>query len=166
MPRTARVVAFSTTPEMVDRIDEVARSRGMTRSELLRDAFRAYDPGGGVARETAARYGAATGFARVRDSRAELARVCRARGVARLWLFGSAVRDDFMAGESDYDFMVEWRDSAPKGPWLSHLLDLESDLSAIVGAHVDVVEVGTVRNRLVAAQMERERVLIYDAARP
>lgn len=167
MPRTAKVVAFSTTPEMAEQIDFAARRRGMTRSELLRDAFRSYAGLADAVREGRAAYGtavAAAGFEAVRAGRAEIARICRARGVARLWLFGSAAREDFDPASSDYDFMVEWAPGAAKGPWLGHVLDLEAALGGVLGAHVDVVEAGTVRNPVVAREMERERVLVYDAS--
>lgn len=170
MPRTAKVVAFSTTPDMADHIDRVARERGMTRSELLRDAFRAYAGTADVAREPLAAYGTTTrsapapAFEAVRVARGDIAAICARRGVARLWLFGSAVRGDFVAGSSDYDFVVEWRPDATRGPWLSHVLDFERELSGLLGAHVDVVEAGTVRNPSIAGEIERERVLVYDAS--
>ena len=37
-----------------------------------------------------------------------LADFCRARGIRKLSLFGSALRDDFRSGESDLDVLAEF----------------------------------------------------------
>lgn len=65
--------------------------------------------------------------------------LCRANGVARLWLFGSIVRDDFRA-ESDVDVLVELRE--PIG--LFRLGGLRSDLEAIFGRPVHLTTLGGV----------------------
>ena len=41
------------------------------------------------------------------DRRKAIAELCRRFGVQRLDVFGSALREDFRAGESDIDFLVE-----------------------------------------------------------
>jgi len=171
MPRSARVVAFSTTPAMAAEIDRMAASEGRTRSELIREAVRAYSRTAveSVVRESAATYGARTatpvaGFDIVREARTRISHACRERKVRRLWLFGSAVRDDFNPGQSDFDFLVEWMSDAPKGPWLSHLLDLEADLAAALGAPVDVVELSANTNPYVRESIESDKVRVYGPA--
>ena len=42
MPRTARTITFSLPPEMADRVDEVMKQQGRSRSEFLRDAVLRY----------------------------------------------------------------------------------------------------------------------------
>ena len=42
MPRTTRTITFSLPPEMADRVDEVMKQEGRTRSELLREALIRY----------------------------------------------------------------------------------------------------------------------------
>ena len=62
---------------------------------------------------------------------------CRTWKVQRMWLFGSALRDDF-GPESDVDVMVEF---ASEARW--NLLDMagaEQELSEIFGRPVDLVE--------------------------
>lgn len=44
--------------------------------------------------------------------REEIARLCRAFGVKRLAVFGSATTDRFDPDRSDVDFLVEFRDDA------------------------------------------------------
>jgi CopG family transcriptional regulator/antitoxin EndoAI len=42
MVRTTKTVTLSLPPEMVDKIDELMKEEGRTRSELLREALRRY----------------------------------------------------------------------------------------------------------------------------
>ena len=57
--------------------------------------------------------------------------------VQRMWLFGSALRDDF-GPESDVDVLVEF---APEARWsLLDLVSAEQELSEIMGRPVDLVE--------------------------
>ena len=42
MPRTTTTITFSLPPEMAERVDEVMKQQGRTRSELLREALLRY----------------------------------------------------------------------------------------------------------------------------
>lgn len=42
MPRTTRTITFSLPPEMADRVDEVMKQQGRSRSEFLREAVLRY----------------------------------------------------------------------------------------------------------------------------
>ena len=42
MPRTTKTITFSLPPEMADRVDEVMKQQGRSRSEFLRDAVLRY----------------------------------------------------------------------------------------------------------------------------
>lgn len=42
MPRTTKTITFSLPPEMADKVEEVMREEGRTKSELLREALRRY----------------------------------------------------------------------------------------------------------------------------
>ena len=175
MPRTARVVAFSTTPEMAEEIDCLAAREGRTRSELLREAVRAYQSKAECASLQAAEptgvYAIAPppaaslpGLARVLAVRQDIARACAEAGVARLWAFGSAVRDDFDATRSDFDFLVEFLPDAPRKPWLGELTDLREVLSGLLEGPVDLGEMEALRNPHVRATAEAEKVLVYEHA--
>ena len=65
--------------------------------------------------------------------------LCRVNGIARLWLFGSIVRDDFGA-DSDVDVLVELRE--PIG--LFCLGGLRSELEGIFGRPVHLTTLGSV----------------------
>ena len=69
--------------------------------------------------------------------RAELAAFCRANGILRLSIFGSAVRDDFGPG-SDVDLLVEFAEEARHS--LLDMVRMEDELEEIFGREVDLVE--------------------------
>ena len=64
----------------------------------------------------------------------EIAAFCRKWGIRRLAFFGSVVRDDF-GPESDVDVLVEF-----KRPIGLDVIRAESDLTALLGRKVDLVE--------------------------
>ena len=42
MPRTTKTITFSLPPDMADRVDEVVKQQGRSRSEFLREAVLRY----------------------------------------------------------------------------------------------------------------------------
>ncbi|MHB1340617.1 MAG: nucleotidyltransferase family protein [Coriobacteriia bacterium] len=175
MARTARVVAFSTTHDMAEAIDAAAYASGVSRSEWLREAVTAYRlsltaDGASIVSEPRAPYGAQgatrpAGLRTVLDMRPAIREVCEELGVARLWLFGSAVRDDFDPAVSDFDFQVEWLPHAPRRAWAGELFELQERLSDLLGARVDLGEAGQTRNPHIRAEIDSERLLICDTQR-
>lgn len=77
--------------------------------------------------------------ARVRFPQARLARLCERRGVKRLAVYGSALRDDF-GPDSDVDVLVEFLPDVRVG--LLGLAELENELSDLVGRDVDLCTPG------------------------
>lgn len=69
---------------------------------------------------------------------AEIADLCRKYGVEELWVFGSALRDDFR-DDSDVDFLVVFQND-DAGPWMGKFMDLEEELSKLLGRKVDVAD--------------------------
>lgn len=65
-----------------------------------------------------------------------LGRFCRERGIARLELFGSALRDDFR-DESDVDLLATLRTDAH--PTLLDWADMQERLAELFGRPVDLV---------------------------
>lgn len=64
-----------------------------------------------------------------------LAAFCRANGIARLSIFGSALRTDFRSG-SDVDILVEFE--AGRTPGLLGLAGMELELGEMFGRKVDL----------------------------
>lgn len=96
------------------------------------------------------------------DKRQAIEEVCARHRVARLDVFGSALRDDFRPGESDVDLLVEF---APMSPHdlVDAYFDLLAELRALLAVEVDLVMSDAVKNRFIAADIERTRQALYAA---
>ena len=91
-----------------------------------------------------------------------IAALCRKYGVVHLYVFGSALREDFRPGESDVDLLVEF------GPIGGHakahaFFDMLDDLQELLEVRVDLVMAGAVRNRYIARDIERTKRMLYAA---
>ena len=64
-----------------------------------------------------------------------VAEFCRANGIVRLAVFGSALREDF-GPESDIDVLVEFEPGRTPG---FGFVSMATDLSELFGRHVDVL---------------------------
>ena len=69
-------------------------------------------------------------------NRERLGRFCREHGIARLELFGSALRDDFR-GDSDVDLLATLRGDAR--PTLLDWANMQEKLAEMFGRPVDLV---------------------------
>lgn len=83
--------------------------------------------------------------------REAIASACRAHGVQRLRLFGSATSDRFNPGRSDVDVLVEFAPGTPD-PFGAYF-GLKEDLEGLLGRAVDLVMADAVRNPHFAASV-------------
>ena len=88
-------------------------------------------------------------------------RVAAAHQVARLEAFGSAVTGRLHEG-SDVDLLVSFR-PLPVLEHGNHYFGLKSDLEALFGRRVDLLESNTVTNPYFLAAIKFERFLLYAA---
>lgn len=96
------------------------------------------------------------------NNRDAIEALCAKYGVVRLHVFGSILRDDFRPGDSDIDLLVEF---SPRDPYelAEAYFDMLDDLRELLGVGVDLVMVGAVKNRYIAADIERTKQLLYAA---
>jgi hypothetical protein len=96
------------------------------------------------------------------DTRQAIAAACERHGVARMHVFGSALRDDFRPSESDIDLLVEFE---PMSPYelADAYFELLDELRSILEAPVDLVMADAVKNRYIAADIERTKQVLYAA---
>lgn len=87
---------------------------------------------------------------------------CRRNGVARLHLFGSALRADYRPDASDVDLLVELQPMAPEAR-VDAYFGLLEELRQIFGERVDLVMTGAVKNPWIAREIERTKRLLYAA---
>jgi|LakMenEpi03Aug12_release.lakeMendotaPanAssembly.Ray.scaffolds.fasta_scaffold790807_2 predicted nucleotidyltransferase len=87
-----------------------------------------------------------------------LAAFCRQRGIARLSLFGSVLRDDFDPATSDVDVIADFRPGATRGVGF-RFFGYGDELAAILGRKVDFC---SKLDPHVEPIVRREAVVIYE----
>ena len=98
----------------------------------------------------------------IQDKLDAIADLCRKYGVARLYVFGSATRDDFRPGSSDLDLLVDF--GAMGGHAKAHAyFDLLDELEHLLEVRVDLVMVNAVKNRYIVRDIERTKMMLYAA---
>src|SRR5258708_36140213 len=97
------------------------------------------------------------------DSKRQAIRdVCSRFGVARLEVFGSALREDFKIEESDLDLLVEFKPMESYAR-VEAYFGMRNELRALLKREVDLVMVGAVKNRYLSREIERTKQLLYAA---
>ncbi len=87
---------------------------------------------------------------------------CVRFSVSHLHVFGSALTDAFRPGESDLDLLVEFRPMDPH-ELVDSYFGLLDELRSVLAVEVDLVMVGAVKNRFIAADIERTKQVLYAA---
>ena len=96
----------------------------------------------------------------LQNKRAVIAQACIRFDVARLDVFGSALRDDFRPGESDLDLLVEFGLMDPPD-LVDAYFGLLDELRVVLAVDIDLVMVDAIKNRFIAANVERTRQVLY-----
>lgn len=87
-----------------------------------------------------------------------IAQFCRERGIRRLSIFGSALREDFRP-ESDLDILIEFQPGVRVG---LRFFTMERELSQLLGRKVDLNTPGFL-SKYFRDEVLREAKAIYDA---
>ena len=88
-----------------------------------------------------------------------IAAFCRKHGIRKFSLFGSVLRDDF-SPDSDVDVVAEFRPDARFG--LFELVDMQDELSEIVGRKADIHEFRSLRPWM-QEEVARSMELFYES---
>jgi uncharacterized protein len=96
----------------------------------------------------------------IRIDRDKIAEFCRARGIRKLSVFGSVLREDFDPEGSDVDVLAEFEPGALKGVGFRYF-GYGEELAAILGRKVDFC---SRLNKYIEAAVRREAVPIYERA--
>jgi predicted nucleotidyltransferase len=88
----------------------------------------------------------------------KIADFCRSRGIRKLSLFGSVLRDDFDPARSDVDVLAEFEPDALKGVGFRYF-SYGDELAAILGRKVDFC---SRVNKYIEATVRREAIPIYE----
>jgi predicted nucleotidyltransferase len=92
--------------------------------------------------------------------REKIAEFCRARGIRRLSLFGSVLREDFDPQRSDVDVLAEFKPGALQGVGFRYF-GYGEELARIIGRKVDFC---SRLNKYIEAAVRREALPIYERA--
>lgn len=87
--------------------------------------------------------------------------LCVKYNVKELYLFGSALRDDF-GPTSDIDFAVIFARSGIAGSF-DQYFDFKAELEKSLGRSVDIVCMSSIRNRIFQREIEKTKKLLYAA---
>lgn len=90
----------------------------------------------------------------------EIAAACKRYRIERLFVFGSALREDFRPGESDIDLLVEFGPLEITNRFHTYLEAREA-FRNIFQSDVDLVMQGAVKNKVIAGEINRTKQLIY-----
>ncbi len=99
----------------------------------------------------------------IQEKLGALEELCLRYRVARLDLFGSALRDDFDPAASDLDFLVEFAPMAP-AEHADCFFGLLEDLGKLFGQRIDLLEREPIVNPYLWQAIENSRRTIYEAA--
>lgn len=95
------------------------------------------------------------------DHRDDIAALCRAYGVERLEVFGSAADGRFDAQRSDFDFIVRMAPH-PQETLARRWLGFIDALEALLGRHVDVLGDGPIENPYLRHAVNASRRVLHD----
>ena len=98
----------------------------------------------------------------IQDNRAGIAALCSKHHVARLELFGSAADGTFHEKSSDLDFLVDFREGHPNGPF-HQFFYFQADLETLLGRKVDLVERSAMKNPYFIKAVNKTKDLLYAA---
>lgn len=92
----------------------------------------------------------------------DVMRLCHQTNVARIGLFGSALREDFDPEKSDLDFVVEFFE--PDAPGISdRYLTLAESLETIFGKRIDLITARSIKNPVFSAEVTTSLCPLYAA---
>ncbi len=95
------------------------------------------------------------------DHRDEIVRLCRAHGVERLEVFGSAADGRFDPARSDFDFIARFA-SRPTESLARRYLGFIEALEALLGRPVDVLSDDPIENPYFRRAVDASRRTLYD----
>jgi predicted nucleotidyltransferase len=99
---------------------------------------------------------------KVTDNFPQLIALCKKYRVAMMYLFGSAVTDDFN-DKSDIDFLVSFQNNVSLNEFADNYFDLMFEIEDLFGRKVDLVTENSLSNPYFIRSVEQTKKLIYAA---
>jgi predicted nucleotidyltransferase len=96
----------------------------------------------------------------IENNKASITELCKKHGVTELYVFGSAVRDDFTS-DSDVDFALEYDYRNSISDPLANMLSLKCQLESLLKREVDLIEYSQVTNKYLKYFIDQEKLVLY-----
>jgi len=90
----------------------------------------------------------------------QLAQLCKRHKVSHLYIFGSAITDQFN-DESDIDFLVQFS-NVDIQEYFDNYMDFKEKLENLLKRSVDLVEDQAIRNPIFRKVVDRDKRLVYE----
>jgi len=91
----------------------------------------------------------------------QLQKICKKFNVKELYIFGSAITDNF-SENSDLDFIVKFDRQGYEGAF-DQFIDFKQELEQVCGRPVDLYHLKKFRNSIFQQEVERTKELLYAA---
>jgi predicted nucleotidyltransferase len=89
----------------------------------------------------------------------QITTLCKMHHVEHLYLFGSAITDDFTK-KSDIDFLVKFL-PIDLFEYFNNYLSLKENLKKILGREIDLVEEQSLKNPILIQNINKNKLQIY-----
>ncbi len=100
----------------------------------------------------------------VKEKLPQIAELCKKYRVERMYLFGSAARDDFDPATSDIDLLYSFSPEVPLLDYADYYFGLHYALDDLFGRGVDLVAEETLSKPRLIESVNRDKQLVYGAA--
>ncbi len=100
----------------------------------------------------------------VKEKLPQLVELCKKYCVERMYLFGSAARDDFDPKRSDVDLLFSFSPELTIEEYTDNYFELMWALDDLFGRKVDLVAEETLSKPYLIANINRDKQLVYGAA--
>jgi predicted nucleotidyltransferase len=100
----------------------------------------------------------------VTDKIPQLVELCKKYRVVRMYLFGSAARDDFDPETSDFDFLVSFDETLAPEDRGENFFELMWALDDLFGRQVDLMTEKQLTKPRLIENINRDKLLVYEAA--
>jgi hypothetical protein len=90
---------------------------------------------------------------------ATLNRLCEEHNVDKMYLFGSALKENF-SEKSDIDFLVRFKPIELAG-YFENYISFKEDLKKLLGREIDLVEEQTLKNPILIKSINQTKELVY-----
>ncbi|MEQ8581454.1 MAG: nucleotidyltransferase domain-containing protein [Marinoscillum sp.] len=98
----------------------------------------------------------------IENNKTEIINLCKKHKVDRLFLFGSAARNQ-MTSKSDLDLLVEFSNSIELLDYADNYFNLKFGLEGLLKIEIDLVSVKSLKNEILINQINNSKVELYAA---